>query len=105
MNTETNRTPQTSEDVLNDLRTLVAEAERILAQAPEGNSEGTCAALHERFEAAQERLGQFYDGAKKKVIAGTRATDHVIRENPYQSIAIALGLGLLAGVLIGRRTK
>jgi ElaB/YqjD/DUF883 family membrane-anchored ribosome-binding protein len=26
-----------------------------------------------------------------------------IRENPYQSIAIAVGVGLLLGMLIGRR--
>jgi ElaB/YqjD/DUF883 family membrane-anchored ribosome-binding protein len=105
MNTETNRIPQTPEDVLNELRSLVSEAERILGQAPEGNCEATCAALRERFEAAQERFGELYQGAKQKVTAGARRADEAIRENPYQSIAIALGIGVLAGLLIGRRSK
>lgn len=106
MKTENDRAlQQTPEDVLKELRALVGEAEEILRQTPEGNSEGTVAALRERFEAAQERLTELYDGAKKKVVAGARYTDHAIRENPYQSLAVALGVGVLVGVLIGRRSK
>ena len=37
--------------------------------------------------------------------AGAKYTDETIRENPYQSMAVAAGLGLLVGVLIGRRSK
>jgi ElaB/YqjD/DUF883 family membrane-anchored ribosome-binding protein len=104
MNTETNRIPQPAEDVLNDLRALVNEAERLLEQAPQsmGNCEATLAALRERFESAQERFGELYTDAKRKVVAGAKYTDEAIRDNPYQSIAIAAGIGLLAGVLIGR---
>lgn len=107
MKTETNRTVQTPEDMLDELRALVAEAERLLGDAPQGacNCETTMEALRERFEAAQERLTALYTGAKRKVVAGARYTDEKIRENPYQSIAIALGLGLAAGVLIGRRSN
>lgn len=107
MKTETDRTTQRPEDVLNDLRALVTEAERLLGQAPQGacNCDATLAALRERFEAAQERLGELYAGAKRKVVAGAKYTDETIRDNPYQSMAIALGIGLVAGVLIGRRSN
>lgn len=108
MKTESNRMTQTPEDLLNDLRGLVTEAERLLGQAPQAqgacNCESSMAALRERFETAQERLGELYAGAKRKVVAGAKYTDGAIRENPYQSLAIALGIGLVAGVLIGRRT-
>ena len=50
-------------------------------------------------------MGELYDGAKKKVVAGAKYTDTAIRENPYQALAIALGVGVLIGVLVGRRTK
>lgn len=105
MNTETNRTTQTPEDVLNELRSLVSEAEQILGQAPEGacNCDATLAALRERFEAAQERAAELYQKGRRKVVAGAKYADETIRENPYQSIAVALGVGLLAGVLLGRR--
>ena len=56
-------------------------------------------------QAAQERFADIYEGAKKKVVAGAKYTAATIRENPYQSLAIALGVGVVLGVLIGRRTK
>ena len=105
MKTEIDRPMQTPEDVLNELRSLVGEAEKILGQAPAGNCDATVAALRERFEAAQERLSEYYTTAKQKVVAGAKYTDTKIRENPYQSLALALGIGLLAGVLVGRRWK
>ena len=58
-----------------------------------------------RFLAAQERFADVYTGARKKVIAGAKYTDETIRANPYQSLAIAAGVGLLVGVLLGRRSK
>jgi ElaB/YqjD/DUF883 family membrane-anchored ribosome-binding protein len=61
--------------------------------------------LRSRFAAAQERCADAYAGARKKVIAGAKYTDETIRANPYQSLAIAAGLGLLIGVLLGRRSK
>lgn len=105
MKTDTAGATQTPEDVLNELRALVSEAERMIGQAPAGNCEATVAALKERFEAAQERLALFYATAKRKVVAGARYTDETIRENPYQSMALALGVGLVAGALLGRRWK
>ena len=60
-------------------------------------------ALRDRFESLRRRFTEVYAGAREKVVAGARYTDTAIRENPYQSLAIALGAGLLVGVLLGRR--
>jgi ElaB/YqjD/DUF883 family membrane-anchored ribosome-binding protein len=90
---------------LSDLRALVTEAEKLLDESPEGASTGIGSALRARFDAAQERFTDLYAGARKQVIAGGKYTDKAIRENPYQSLAIAAGLGLLIGVLLGRRSK
>ena len=87
---------------LADLRTLVTEAEKLLSQ---GDDTGIGSAVRARFEAAQERFTDMYVGAKKRIVAGGKYTDQAIRENPYQSLAIAAGVGLLVGVLIGRRGK
>lgn len=96
---------QTPEALLNDLRTLVTEAEKIIGASVSEHTEDAMDALRTRYAAAQERIGDLYDGAKTKVIAGAKYTDQTIRANPYQSLAIALGAGLLLGVLIGRRSK
>jgi ElaB/YqjD/DUF883 family membrane-anchored ribosome-binding protein len=35
----------------------------------------------------------------------TKAVDNVVRIHPYQTIGLALGVGLLIGVLAGRKWK
>lgn len=66
--------------------------------------------LNERLEAAreqlaraQERLGEIYDDTRDKVVAGAKVTDKAIRRHPYESLAIALGVGVVVGALLGRR--
>jgi ElaB/YqjD/DUF883 family membrane-anchored ribosome-binding protein len=61
--------------------------------------------LRARYENMQERITDFYATAKKRVVAGAKYTDTTIRENPYQALAVAAGLGLLVGVLLGRRSR
>lgn len=96
-------TAQTPQDLLDELRTLVADAEKMMGDSLAEHSEDALSALRSRFDATQERLGELYTGARKKVIAGAKYTDETIRANPYQSLAIAAGVGLLVGVLLGRR--
>ena len=98
-------TAHTPKELLSELQALVAEAETMMADSVTEHSSEALGNLRARFGAAQERMGELYDGAKKKVVAGAKYTDTAIRENPYQALAIALGVGVLIGVLVGRRTK
>ena len=50
----------------------------------------------------QNRLGAAWETGREKVSACAQATDQAIREKPYQSIGIALGLGVLIGMLLNR---
>jgi ElaB/YqjD/DUF883 family membrane-anchored ribosome-binding protein len=104
MNDRTNVKELTPAELASELRALVAEAERILGDEASGPSHTAVAALRERFEAAQEQLREYYHEARQKVISGAKQADHAIREHPYQSLAVALGVGVLLGVLIGRRS-
>ncbi len=103
MKTDADRSAQTPADVLNELRSLVSEAEKILGQPRGSDCEATMAALRARYQAAQERFSDLYAEARRKVITGAKYADEAVREHPYQALAIALGLGLLAGVLLNRR--
>jgi ElaB/YqjD/DUF883 family membrane-anchored ribosome-binding protein len=98
-------TAHTPKELFAELQTLVAEAETMMADSVSEHSADAIEALRERFYAAQERFTEICEVAKKKVMAGARQTDAVIRANPYQSLAIAAGCGLLVGVLLGRRGK
>ncbi len=101
-NKETAHTPK---ELLHELQTLVAEAETMMLDSASEQSAEVLGNLRERFGAAQEKFADVYEGAKKKVVAGAKYTDTTIRENPYQAMAIAAGVGLLVGVLLGRRSK
>jgi ElaB/YqjD/DUF883 family membrane-anchored ribosome-binding protein len=95
----------TPTELLSQLRALVLEAETMMTDSLSEHSAEALTSLRERFGAAQERFADLYHGAKTKVVAGAKYTDTTIRENPYQSLAVALGVGVLVGVLIGRRTS
>ncbi|MEO6874486.1 MAG: hypothetical protein ABI222_06650 [Opitutaceae bacterium] len=92
-------------ELLSELQTLVAEAEQMIGDSAGEATEDAMSSLRGRYEAMQERLSEAYDGAKKKVVAGAKYTDTTIRENPYQALAVAAGLGILVGVLLGRRNS
>lgn len=97
MNTEL-RTDQ----LVQDLKNVVRDAEDLM--------KATAGEVGEKARAARERLAAAVDSAREtctqleeKAIAGAKATDRVIREHPYQSLGIAFGVGVLIGVLVGRK--
>jgi len=49
-----------------------------------------------------EKLKTSCQRVEKKAAAGAHTADRLIRENPYQSVGIAFGAGLLLGVLLNR---
>lgn len=92
--------------LVDELHALIAEAEkRIGAAGAELTGDAALGDLRARFDAAQECLADLYADAKKKVVAGARQTDEVIRTHPYESIAIAAGIALVVGVIAGRRFR
>ncbi len=101
----TDSSAQSPKELLNDLHNLVAEAEKMMGDSITEHTADAVSALRTRFDAAQERVSHLCGVAKERVVAGAKCTDQAIRANPYQSLAIAAGAGLLIGVLLGRRTK
>jgi ElaB/YqjD/DUF883 family membrane-anchored ribosome-binding protein len=90
------------DEVLNELRSLLTEAEKLVANKAREGGEAATAALRERFKAAQEQLVDLYGDARTKVLAGAKYTDATIREHPYSALAIAVGVGVVAGALMSR---
>lgn len=93
---------ESTEQLLKDLREVVEDGEELLrAGASELNEKGKAA--RERLSAALESARETGRRLQERTIAGAKATDRVIREKPYQSIAVAFGVGLLLGVILNRR--
>ena len=109
-------TAETPEQLIEHISRLMAEAEAMLAGPVAEKASDRLADIKDRLSEARSRLGEVYTNARerigdaytkarKNVVAGAKYTDETIREKPYQSIAVALGVGVLVGVLIGRSSK
>jgi ElaB/YqjD/DUF883 family membrane-anchored ribosome-binding protein len=89
-----------------DLQLVLADAEALLA-ATAGDASGNVAELRERVKATLSRAKTGVMDAQAQVVdsakAAAKATDGYVQENPWQSVGVAAGVGLLLGLLIGRR--
>jgi len=81
---------------------LAEDARALLASTVDVAGEKVGAA-RQRLAAALESGKEIYGRVKEKAVAGAKVADHTVRENPYQAIAIGVGLGVLLGYLVGRR--
>ena len=107
MNTNTEEFDSRAEQVnreklVHDLKTVVRDAEDLIKATAGELSEKTKEArqrLSGAIQSAQGTLTDFETRARE----GARATDRLIRENPYPSLGIAFFGGLLFGALINRR--
>jgi ElaB/YqjD/DUF883 family membrane-anchored ribosome-binding protein len=95
-------TIESPEQLLQDLRDLVAEAEKTLAASISEHAEDQLDDLRSRLNNARSKLASFYNGARLQVAAGAKRADETIRSHPYESLGVALGLGLLLGALLRR---
>ncbi len=99
---EATRTPET---LVADIAKLMDEVEEMLNDSTSHHAEEKIELLRSRFHHAQDRLGSLFSRARHTFVNGARQTDVTIRSHPYESIGVALGIGVLLGALLGRRTK
>jgi ElaB/YqjD/DUF883 family membrane-anchored ribosome-binding protein len=85
-----------------DLKLVMRDAEDLL-KATAGEAGEKVKEVRSRLTAALESAKATCERLQDKTVEAAKATDHVIREHPYESIGIAFGVGLLIGVLVGRR--
>ncbi len=93
---------ETPEEVAEHIRRLMDEAEAMLVGPVADRAAEKFTDLRSRFAELQTKAVDAYGDARKRVIAGARATDETIRTHPYESLAIALGVGVLLGAFLRR---
>jgi ElaB/YqjD/DUF883 family membrane-anchored ribosome-binding protein len=95
MNKETQAT-------VNDLGTLAEDARELLTATADvaGDKVGQA---RKRLAAALESAKHIAGNVRDKAVAGAKVADQTVRENPYQAIAIGVGVGAVIGYLIARR--
>jgi ElaB/YqjD/DUF883 family membrane-anchored ribosome-binding protein len=94
------------EKLMSDLRVVISDAEELLRMTADQAGE-SMAGVRERMQArlnqATAELHRLQDLTVAQVKAAGHATDEFVHENPWKSVGIAAGIGLVVGLLISRR--
>jgi ElaB/YqjD/DUF883 family membrane-anchored ribosome-binding protein len=61
------------------------------------------ARAEESLRQAKTRLTEVEEEAMRRAREIAEAADEYVHENPWQSVAVAAGVGLVLGLLLGRR--
>ena len=87
---------------MDDIKSAATHAEQLV--------ESTAGQLTEKSKEAQARLNGALERAKhsceelqERAAASLRNTENTIKANPLKTVGIALGVGLLLGLLLKRR--
>jgi ElaB/YqjD/DUF883 family membrane-anchored ribosome-binding protein len=94
------------EKLMSDLRTVIADAEEVLKVTADQASAGAAdlrVRMQERLQQARIRLHDLQDSAVARAKAAGHAADDYVHEHPWKAIGVAAGIGMIIGLLIGRR--
>jgi ElaB/YqjD/DUF883 family membrane-anchored ribosome-binding protein len=95
-----------TEQLVADLKTVMEDAEALLKATSSLTGEKiqeVRARAEESLRQAKVRLSQVEEEAMRRAREVAGAADEYVRENPWQSVGIAAGIGLVVGMLFARR--
>ncbi|MFZ2388878.1 MAG: DUF883 family protein, partial [Polaromonas sp.] len=106
MSTASQALLDSQEKLVSAIRSEITDAEEMLSATADQAGE-KIARLRSRIESrlrdAKYRLADAEAALVAKTKAAARATDAYVHESPWTSIGIAAGVGLLVGLVLGRR--
>ena len=94
------------EKLMSDLQSVVEDAEALLQATAAQTGErvdGVRARARESLKQARSRLVEVQGETLEHVREAAESADEYVRENPWQVVGVAAGVGLLLGLLISRR--
>jgi len=94
------------QQLVSDMKSAIADAEDMLHATADQAGEKVAsmrARLQERLKGARARLADAEAALVTKTRAAARATDAYVHESPWTAVGVAAGVGLLVGLILGRR--
>jgi len=101
-----NEATPTRDKLVQDFRIVVNDAEELLrATASQAGEKVTAARerIQDSLHKARVKLAEAEDVVVQRGKLAARATDEYVQENPWRAVGIGAGVGLIIGLLIGRR--
>ena len=97
---------ETKEQLVANLRRVISDAEDLLT-ATAGHTDTKVAELRvrakENLRVAREKLADADAAVRARARQAANVTDDYVHDNPWSSIGAAAAVGILVGVLLGRR--
>lgn len=90
--------------ISDDLSALAEDAQDLINATVDVTNDKVASA-RKRLAAALENSKEVYGRVREKAIEGAKATDRAVHEYPYQAIGIAAAVGVVVGLLLGRRGR
>ena len=107
MGAEVSESPDVAKDKLvADFKVMVADAEELLKiTAGQAGDKATAARekISESLQDAKQQLSRMERVAVDRTNQAAKATCDYVQGHPWQAVSIAAGVGLIIGLLIGRR--
>lgn len=94
------------QQLVTDMKSVISDAEDMLHATADQAGDKVAnlrARIQERLNGARVRLSEAEAALIAKSRAAARATDTYVHESPWTAVGIAAGVGLLVGLIIGRR--
>jgi len=104
--TVSNATEVTKEKLISDFKVVVADAEALLKASAGQGGEALAAVrtrVQESLAIAKEKMLDAEEELLARTKAAARVTDEYVHDHPWHAVGVAAGVGLLIGLLIGRR--
>lgn len=94
------------QQLVTDMKSAISDAEDMLQATADQAGEKVAslrARIQERLKGARVRLADAEEALLTKTRAAARATDAYVHESPWTAVGVAAAVGLLVGLIIGRR--
>lgn len=96
----------TKEQLAADFREIMNDVESVMASGAaraDGEAEALRGRIERRLESARRRAGDLQHEAAEQMRRAADATDDFVHDHPWQAVGAAAALGVVVGMLIGRR--
>jgi ElaB/YqjD/DUF883 family membrane-anchored ribosome-binding protein len=106
LSSESDFSDVTKEQLIADFKVVVADAEALIKATANTGGEALAnlrSKAEDSLAVAKSKMADAQDSLVEKSKAAAKVTDEYVHDNPWTAIGVSAGIGLVIGLLIGRR--